>query len=150
MTIPAIAPPLRPLLAVVEVMPAALLAPVPVGEAVADMKGTVVVIEPVDVVVVMTLLVGRIKAVAVFVGATTLNKELLPAPLPSLAAHWPAYTQYCPTAQQMVPQGLSVIDESHEIAETAGATAEVVVPAPKKELYVDTRVRRSVSTNVVV
>ena len=63
MTIPAMAPPLRPLLAVVEAVPAALLAPVADADAV--MKGTVVVIEPVDVTVVATLVVGRMKAVLV-------------------------------------------------------------------------------------
>lgn len=49
MTIPAIAPGLRPLF-VVEVIPAALVAPVPEAEGV--MKATVVVAEPVDVTVV--------------------------------------------------------------------------------------------------
>ena len=62
-TIPAIAPPLRPLLLVVEVMPAAL--PAPDAEAVGAWKGTVVVAEPVEVTVVAALLVGRINAVAV-------------------------------------------------------------------------------------
>lgn len=63
MTIPAMAPPLRPLLAVVAVMPAALLALE--AEADAVMKGTVVVMDPVDVTVVATLVVGRMKAVLV-------------------------------------------------------------------------------------
>ena len=63
MTIPAMAPPLKPLLEVVEVMPAALLALE--AEADAVMKGTVVVMEPVVVTVVATLVVGRIKAVLV-------------------------------------------------------------------------------------
>lgn len=63
MTIPAIAPPLRPLLAVVEVMPAALFAPEAEAEGV--WNGTVVVAEPVDVTVVAALLVGRMNAVAV-------------------------------------------------------------------------------------
>ena len=62
MTIPAIAPPLRPLLLEVAAIPAAA-----VGAADADSKGTVVVIEPVAVVVVVTELVGRMNAVAVFV-----------------------------------------------------------------------------------
>lgn len=61
--------------------------------------------------------------------------ELLP-PAPLLAAHWPAYAQYCPTAQQIVPQGLSFIELSHETAVTAGAAAGVFC-APKKELYVE-------------
>lgn len=52
-----------------------------------------------------------------------------------LAAHWPAKAQYCPTAQQMVPQGLSFIELSHEMAEMTGAGAAVVVlSAAKKEL----------------
>lgn len=131
-TIPAIAPPLRPLLVVVDVMPTALPA---VDAAVAETKGTVVVIEPVDVVVVMTLLVGRMKAVAVFVvvvGATTLSRELLLSPLPLLAPHWPATTQYCPAAQHKEPHAPSPIDVSHEIAVVAAtAAAAVVVSAPK-------------------
>lgn len=52
MTIPAIAPGLRPLFVVVEDMPAALLAPVAEAEAEGVIKGTVVVAEPVDVTVV--------------------------------------------------------------------------------------------------
>ena len=56
------APALRPLLVVVA---AALLALE--AEADAVMKGTVVVIEPVDVTVVATLVVGRMKAVLVAV-----------------------------------------------------------------------------------
>ena len=63
MTIPAMAPPLKPLLEVVAVMPAALLALE--AEADAVIKGTVVVMEPVVVTVVATLVVGRIKAVLV-------------------------------------------------------------------------------------
>ena len=52
-----------------------------------------------------------------------------------LAAHWPAKAQYCPTAQQMVPQGLSFIAVSHEMAEILAAAALVVVlSAAKKEL----------------
>lgn len=52
-----------------------------------------------------------------------------------LAAHWPAKAQYCPTAQQMVPQGLSFIDVSHEMAEMVGeAAVAVVLSAAKKEL----------------
>lgn len=151
MTIPAIAPPLRPLLVVVDVIPAALAA---VDAAVADMKPTVVVIDPVDVVVVMTLLVGRMKAVAVFVDVvdvTTLKRELLLSPLPTLAPHWPATTQYCPTAQHMVPQAPSPIDVSQEIAVVAATAATaVVVSASKKELYVEVYVARSVETYVVV
>jgi len=50
MTIPAMAPGLKPLFVVVEVMPAALLAPVPEAEGV--MKATVVVAEPVVVTVI--------------------------------------------------------------------------------------------------
>ncbi len=72
MTIPAIAPALRPLLAVVEVMPAALLALE--AEADAVMKGTVVVIEPVDVTVVATLVVGRMKLVAVAVAVVEITE----------------------------------------------------------------------------
>lgn len=67
MTIPAIAPGLRPLFVVVEVMPAALVAPVPEAEGV--MKATVVVADPVDVTVIWALLVGRMNAVAVDVAA---------------------------------------------------------------------------------
>ena len=63
MTIPAMAPPLKPLLEVAAVMPAALLALE--AEADAVIKGTVVVMEPVVVTVVATLVVGRIKAVLV-------------------------------------------------------------------------------------
>ena len=63
MTIPAMAPPLKPLLEVAAVMPAALLALE--AEADAVMKGTVVVMEPVVVTVVATLVVGRMKAVLV-------------------------------------------------------------------------------------
>ena len=63
MTIPAMAPPLKPLLEVAAAMPAALLALE--AEADAVMKGTVVVMEPVVVTVVATLVVGRIKAVLV-------------------------------------------------------------------------------------
>lgn len=80
-TIPAIAPPLNPLLE--DVTAAALPAPEAVAEGV--MKGTVVVAEPVVVTVVAALLVGRMKAVAVE-GATGASNELLP-PWPLLAAH---------------------------------------------------------------
>ncbi len=66
-----------------------------------------------------------------------------------LAAHWPAYAQYCPTAQQRVPQGLSFIELSHEIAVTAGAAA-AVLSAPKKELYVDVTMVSSLAVYVVV
>ena len=72
MTMPAMAPPLRPLLAVVAVMPAALLALELAADAV--MKGTVVVIEPVDVTVVATLVVGRIKLVAVAVDVVDITE----------------------------------------------------------------------------
>lgn len=52
-----------------------------------------------------------------------------------LAAHWPAKAQYCPTAQQMVPQGLSFIEVSQEMADMLGpAAAAVVLSAAKKEL----------------
>lgn len=93
MTIPAMAPALRPLLAVVAVMPAALLALV--AEADAVIKGTVVVREPVDVTVVATLVVGRMKAVLVAaaveaVDVTEFRYELLRSLFPLLAAHWPA------------------------------------------------------------
>lgn len=73
MTIPAMAPALRPLLAVVGVMPAALLALE--AEADAVMNGTVVVMEPVDVTVVATLVVGRIKAVLVAAAAVVDTTE---------------------------------------------------------------------------
>ena len=63
MTIPAMAPALRPLLAVAAVVPAALLALEVDADAV--WKGTVVVNEPVDVTVVATLVVGRMGAVLV-------------------------------------------------------------------------------------
>ena len=63
MTMPAMAPALRPLLAVVAVIPAALLALEADADAV--MNGIVVVIEPVDVTVVATLVVGRMNAVLV-------------------------------------------------------------------------------------
>lgn len=78
-TIPAIAPPLRPLLLVVELIPAALLAPEAEAEGV--WKGTVVVAEPVEVTVVSALLVGRINAVAVDGAAVVIIEakyELLP------------------------------------------------------------------------
>ena len=64
MTIPAIAPPLRPLL-LTDGAAAALVAAAFVGV----WKGTVVVADPVDVTVVATLLVGRINAVLVAVVA---------------------------------------------------------------------------------
>ena len=68
-----------------------------------------------------------------------------------LATHWPAKAQYCPTAQQMVPQGLSFIEVSHEMAEMLGVAAAVVVlSAVKKELYVEVNVTSSLSTYVVV
>ena len=60
MTMPAIAPPLRPLL-VVEAVPAVAFVEVGV------LKGTVVVGEAVEVRVCTVLLVGRMKADAVFV-----------------------------------------------------------------------------------
>ena len=67
MTIPAIAPPLRPLL----LIEGAAAAAVPVEAAdVGVWKGTVVVAEPVVVIVVATLLVGRMNAVFVAVVAT--------------------------------------------------------------------------------
>lgn len=147
-TIPAIAPPLSPLLDVVET-PAAL--PAPEADADGVMNGTVVVAEPVDVTVVAALLVGRMNAVAVDDVAVVVMEakyELL-SPPPLLAAHWPAYAQYCPTAQQMVPQGLSFIELSQEMPVTAAATA-VVLSAPKKELYVDVTVVASLSIYVVV
>lgn len=79
MTIPAIAPPLRPLLLVVDMPAAAVVAAAPVW------KGTVVVAEPVDVTVVIALLVGR--TAGVLLGATVAapNMELLEPPLPLLA-----------------------------------------------------------------
>ena len=88
-TMPAIAPPLRPLLDVVLVTPGS---EVPLDEAVAGvMYGTVVVAEPVSVVVVTPLLVGLMAAVLdAAVVVITLNKELLLSPLPLLAPHWPA------------------------------------------------------------
>lgn len=61
MTMPAMAPPLSPLLVVEAVMPA--VAPPWVGPA--DWNGTVVVAEPVEVMVWTVLLVGRTKSVAV-------------------------------------------------------------------------------------
>jgi len=92
MTIPAIAPPLRPLFVVVEATPAAVplaAAAVPVGDGV--MNATVVVAEPIEVAVVATLLVGLSGAtlvVAVTAGLFCSNSELLlSAPLPLLAAH---------------------------------------------------------------
>ena len=71
MTIPAMAPPLKPLLEVAAVMPAALLALE--AEADAVMKGTVVVMEPVVVTVVATLVVGRMKAVLVAAAAEVVD-----------------------------------------------------------------------------
>ena len=59
MTIPAICPPLRPLLSVVAVMPAVA----PPCVALGVMNGTVAVADPVAVTVSMVLLVGRTKAV---------------------------------------------------------------------------------------
>lgn len=92
MTMPAIAPPLRPLFVVVEATLAAVplaAAAVPVGDGV--LNGTVVVAEPVEVTVVATLLVGLSGAalvVAVVAGVFCSNRELLlSAPLPLLAAH---------------------------------------------------------------
>ncbi len=47
----------------------------------------------------------------------------------------------------MVPQGLSFIAASHEMAEILGAAAAVVVlSAAKKELYVEVIVTSSFST----
>lgn len=47
----------------------------------------------------------------------------------------------------MVPQGLSFIEVSHEMAEMLGAAAAVVVlSAAKKELYVEVNVTSSLST----
>ena len=67
MTIPAIAPPLRPLL----LIEGAAAAEVAVEAAdVGVWKGTVVVADPVVVIVVATLLVGRMNAVFVAVVAT--------------------------------------------------------------------------------
>ena len=135
-------------------MPAAL--PTLEAEADAVMKGTVVVIEPVDVIVVATFVVGRMNAVlvatAVAVVATTgFRKELLRPLFPLLAAHWPAKAQYCPTAQQIVPQGLSFIEVSHEMAEMRGVAATaVLLSAAKKELYVEVIVTSSLPTMVVV
>ena len=60
MTIPAICPPLRPLLDVVDAAPAVDVPEDAVGTAV--WKGTVVVAEPVDVIVSVVPLVGRIYA----------------------------------------------------------------------------------------
>ncbi len=65
MTIPAIAPPLRPLL-LTDGAAAAAVAAADVGV----WKGTVVVADPVVVIVVATLLVGRMNAVFVAVVAT--------------------------------------------------------------------------------
>lgn len=62
MTMPAIAPPLRPLLVVDADKPVVELPPVAVGVGVP--KGTVVVAEPVDVMVWTLSLVGRMKAEA--------------------------------------------------------------------------------------
>lgn len=60
MTMPAMAPPDRPLLLLVGVIPAA---PAEAEAALGVWKGTVVVAEPVDVTVVAALLVGRRGAV---------------------------------------------------------------------------------------
>ena len=84
MTIPAIAPPLRPLL--VTVTPAAALPSVPIGV----WKGIVVVAVPVEVTVTTVLLVGRIPADAdTLVGAVLGTKTVLTAlaELPPYAAH---------------------------------------------------------------
>ena len=62
-TMPAIAPGVRPLLLVVEAMPTVPAPADAVAEA--DWKGTVVVAEPVEVTVVAALLVGRKGAVLV-------------------------------------------------------------------------------------
>ena len=59
-----------------------------------------------------------------------------------LAAQYPLAAQYCPTAQHIVPHGLSFSDASQESGD-GDATALV---AAKKELYVDVIVVRSVST----
>lgn len=57
MTIPAICPPLRPLLDVVDCMPAALPPEEVVGDGVPN--GTVVVADPVEVTVAVVAVVGR-------------------------------------------------------------------------------------------
>lgn len=64
-TIPAIAPPLKPLLVVVDCMPAAVAPEVPVGDGVSN--ATVVVADPVEVTVWVVALVGRMNAVPVAV-----------------------------------------------------------------------------------
>ena len=60
-----------------------------------------------------------------------------------LAAQYPLAAQYCPTAQHIVPHGLSFRDASQESGDGDAAAALV---AAKKELYVDVTVVRSVST----
>ena len=60
-----------------------------------------------------------------------------------LAAQYPLAAQYCPTAQHIVPQGLSFNDASQ--LSGAGVSTAVLVAA-QKELYVDVMVVRSVST----
>ena len=103
-TMPAIAPGLRPLLLVVE----AVAAPAE-ADAEGVWKGTVVVADPVEVTVVATLLVGRRGAVFVAVAVVICPRYalLLSPPCLLLATHWPAKAQYCPVAQHIVPQGLS-------------------------------------------
>ena len=59
-----------------------------------------------------------------------------------LAAQYPLAAQYCPTAQHIVPHGLSFSEASQE----SGAADATAVLAAAKELYVDVMVVRSVST----
>lgn len=60
-----------------------------------------------------------------------------------LAAQYPLAAQYCPTAQHIVPHGLSFNDASQE---SGADVATVVLVAAQKELYVEVTVVRSVST----
>ena len=101
MTMPAIAPPDRPLF-VLTVMPVTALP----SEATGVWKGTVVVAVPVEVMVRMVLLVGRTKPVAEAEEGVTGMIPGVPAPgvVPPMAAHWPENWQNWPWAQQMGPQ----------------------------------------------
>ena len=151
MTMPAIAPPDRPLF-VLTVMPVTALP----SEATGVWKGTVVVAVPVEVTVRMVLLVGRTKPVAeaeesVAIGVMgTIPGVPAPGVLPPMAAHWPENWQNWPWAQQMGPHWdwpRAVLQVGVEAAGVV-VTAKVwtVGEAAMRELKVVVMVRRSVST----
>lgn len=107
-------------------------------------------VDPVDMEVVKTSVVGRVVAGATTVDAAELlslplpvlvsvvamlNEEpLSPLPLLLLAIHWPAGTQSCAPVQQVVPQAISFNKGSHEgvaLAEEAVTGFAEVDAAPK-------------------